>query len=65
MRVFSDKTGACVRTRAVWNEHAYHVTNVNDDGNSSRSTTPNWTQPGLDDFRQNKQPGAVFLGRSK
>ncbi len=32
VRVFSDANMSWVRTRAIWNEHPYHITNVNDDG---------------------------------
>ncbi len=28
IRVFGDSKGQWVRTRRVWNQHAYHVTNV-------------------------------------
>ena len=59
VRVFSDPT-SWVRTRAIWNEHPYHVTNVNDDGTIPKLELPNWTQPGLNNFRQNKQPGGEF-----
>ncbi|HEY8087270.1 MAG TPA: VCBS repeat-containing protein, partial [Polyangiaceae bacterium] len=60
VRVFSDPNLAWVRTRAIWNEHPYHVTNVNDDGTIPQHELPNWTQPGLNNFRQNKQPGGEF-----
>jgi hypothetical protein len=60
VRVFGDANGSWVRTRRVWNEHAYHVTNVNEDGTIPQHELPNWTQPGLNDFRQNKQPGSEF-----
>jgi len=33
---------------------------VNDDGTIPASELPNWKQPGLNDFRQNKQPGLEF-----
>ncbi len=58
VRVFGDLDW--VRTRSIWNEHAYHVTNVNDDGTIPTKELRNWTQPGLDDFRQNKQSGGEF-----
>jgi hypothetical protein len=32
IRVFGSKNGGWVRTRRVWNQHAYHVTNVNESG---------------------------------
>ena len=60
IRVFGAETGTWVRTRRVWNEHAYHITNVNEDGTIPTKELPNWTQPGLNNFRQNKQPGSEF-----
>ncbi|HEY6463745.1 MAG TPA: VCBS repeat-containing protein, partial [Polyangiaceae bacterium] len=60
VRVFSDPNLAWVRTRSIWNEHPYHITNVNDDGTIPQHELPNWTQPGLNNFRQNKQPGGEF-----
>jgi hypothetical protein len=47
-----------VRTRRIWNEHTYHVTNVGEDGKVPAKELPNWTQPGLNDYRQNRQPGS-------
>ncbi|HEY1960647.1 MAG TPA: VCBS repeat-containing protein [Polyangiaceae bacterium] len=60
VRIFGDPDEAWVRTRRVWNEHAYHITNVNEDGTIPKSELANWTQPGLNNFRQNKQPGSEF-----
>jgi len=60
VRVFTAADGSWVRTRRIWNEHAYHVTNVNEDGTIPMTEAPNWTQTGLDNFRQNKQPGSEF-----
>jgi hypothetical protein len=60
IRVFSDPDLNWVRTRALWNEHPYHVTNVDDDGTIPKKELPNWTQPGLNNFRQNKAPGYEF-----
>jgi hypothetical protein len=60
VRVFGDESGTWVRTRRIWNEHAYHVTNVNEDGTIPAKEASNWTQPGLNNFRQNKQPGSEF-----
>ncbi len=58
VRVFSNLSW--VPTRALWNEHAYHITNVNDDGTIPTAELPNWLQSGFNDFRQNKQPGDLF-----
>jgi hypothetical protein len=60
IRVFGSATQSWVRTRRVWNEHAYHVTNVDEDGRVPAHELPNWKQAGLNDYRQNKQPGAEF-----
>src|SRR5262249_28367703 len=60
VRVFGDANGTWVRTPPVWNEHAYHVTNVTPDGVIPQHELPNYKQPGLNNFRQNKQPGSEF-----
>lgn len=60
LRVFGPATGSWVRTRRVWNQHAYHVTNIEEDGTVPLHELPNWKQPGLNNFRQNKQPGNEF-----
>jgi hypothetical protein len=60
VRVFSDANNTWVRTPPIWNEHAYHITNVSPDGTIPVHEPPNYEQPGLDDFRQNKQPGSEF-----
>ncbi|MFO0619376.1 MAG: FG-GAP-like repeat-containing protein [Polyangiaceae bacterium] len=60
VRIFTAADGSWVRTRRIWNEHAYHVTNVNEDGTIPQNEPANWTQTGLDNFRQNKQPGSEF-----
>jgi hypothetical protein len=60
LRIFSSESGTWVRTRRVWNEHSYHITNVEEDGTIPAHETPNWKQSGLNNFRQNKQPGYEF-----
>ncbi|MEO8796650.1 MAG: FG-GAP-like repeat-containing protein [Polyangiaceae bacterium] len=60
IRIFESKSGSWVQTRKIWNEHAYHVTNVNEDGTIPKVEAKNWTTAGLNDFRQNKQPGNEF-----
>jgi hypothetical protein len=60
IRVFSSKSGSWVRTRRVWNQHTYHVTNIEEDGTVPTVEKPNWRTPGLNNFRQNKQPGSEF-----
>lgn len=58
LRVFGDDQW--VRTRPVWNQHAYHVTNVEEDGTIPIAETPNWTVERLNNFRQNVQPQGEF-----
>lgn len=60
IRIFGSKNNDWVRTRRVWNQHSYHITNVNEDGSIPKNELPNWTQPGLNNFRINKQPGGEF-----
>jgi hypothetical protein len=60
VRIFGDTEGRWVRTRRVWNQHAYHITNIEEDGTVPAKELPNYTQPGLNNFRQNKQPGSEF-----
>jgi hypothetical protein len=60
LRVYGSATGGWVRTRRVWNQHTYHVTNVDDDGSIPPNEPANWTVAGLNNFRQNKQPGGEF-----
>lgn len=56
VRVFGDSAGHWVRTRRVWNQHAYHVTNIEEDGTVPKEQEKNWLNPRLNDFRQNVQP---------
>ncbi len=60
IRIFGSKTNSWVRTRRVWNQHTYHVTNIGEDGKVPAHEPKNWTAPGLNNYRQNKQPGLEF-----
>lgn len=60
IRIFGDNLGKWVRTRRVWNQHNYHVTNIEEDGTVPTVEPTNWTTPGLNNFRQNVQPGSQF-----
>lgn len=51
--VFGDSLNNWVRTRAIWNQHSYHITNINDDGTVPTHEQANWLQPGLNNFRLN------------
>lgn len=58
LRVLADNLDRWVGTRPIWNQHAYSVTNVDDRGKIPKTSQwlRNWTQPGLNNFRQNS-PG--------
>ncbi|MEZ4223278.1 MAG: VCBS repeat-containing protein [Polyangiaceae bacterium] len=58
IRVIQSKSKSWVRTRRVWNQHTYHITNIEEDGTVPKNEVPNWTVAGLNNFRQNKQPGS-------
>ena len=49
-----------MRTRRIWNEHSYHVTNINEDGPLPLREEPNHSNPRLNNFRQNVQPDGLF-----
>jgi hypothetical protein len=59
VRVYGDVDLNWVRTRKVWNQHTYHVTNINDDGTIPAPESANWLVPGLNNFRQNVQTWGV------
>jgi hypothetical protein len=58
--VFGSQSQSWVRTRRIWNQHTYHITNVDESGAVPAVEPSNWLVPGLDNFRQNKQPGGEF-----
>jgi hypothetical protein len=60
IRIFGSAKGSWVRTRRIWNQHTYHVTNINEDGSVPQQETANWTVDGLNNYRQNIQPEGEF-----
>jgi hypothetical protein len=56
LRVWSSKTGGWARTRSVWNQHSYHITNVTETGEIPANEPANWLTKNLNNFRQNRQP---------
>ncbi|UJR86334.1 FG-GAP repeat domain-containing protein [Sandaracinus amylolyticus] len=57
---FGDPNDRWVRTRPIWNQFAYHVTNVDDRGGIPTSEDDNWSVDGLNNYRQNVQGAGVF-----
>ena len=55
IRVYSDANDKWVRSRTIWNQHAYAVTHVNEDGTIPKTSDwqDNWDVPALNNFRQN------------
>lgn len=51
--VFTSESSRWADTRPIWNQHSYHVTNVNDDGSIPAVEAANWLTPGLNHYRQN------------
>jgi hypothetical protein len=60
IRVFGDSEDNWVNTRTVWNQHAYYVTNINEDGEVPSLPQKNWQVQGLNNFRQNVQGEGLF-----
>ena len=59
LHVFQDVANTWARTRRVWNQHSYHVTNVGEDASIPLVETPHWLVPALNNFRLNAFfPGA-------
>jgi len=60
IRIFGSANGSWVRTRRVWNQHTYHITNIREDGTVPAVEVANWTADGLNNYRQNVQPEGEF-----
>ena len=72
LRIYRDARDRWASSRSIWNQHAYCVTNVTDDGKIPRTSEAllNWDDDELNNFRQNVQgvltdiPGPDFtVGR--
>ncbi len=51
--VVKDRDERWIQPRRIWNQHTYHVTNVNEDGTIPQFEQPNWHT--LNTFRTNSQ----------
>jgi hypothetical protein len=58
--VYGDAGDKWVRTRRVWNQHAYHITNVSGAGAVAGPESPSWLPPGENNYRQASQGAGVF-----
>jgi len=61
IRVYRDGADRWVRSRMVWNQHAYFVSNTDEFGTIPRTsaTMSNWLDPMLNNFRENVQGDAT------
>jgi hypothetical protein len=50
--VIGDANDTWVNTRKIWNQHSYHITNVNDDASIPQYETDNWSI--YNNYRQNQ-----------
>jgi len=55
IRVWRDANKGWVGSRQIWNQHAYSITNINDDGTVPAHPVANWLTPGtgFNSFRSN------------
>jgi hypothetical protein len=60
LKIWGDSEDNWVRTRRIWNQHGYSVTNINEDGSIPAQPQANWQNGRLNNYRQNTQPGGVF-----
>jgi hypothetical protein len=58
--VYGDTHDRWVPTRRIWNQHAYHVTNVASDGAIPAVESNSWQVPSLNNYRTNVQGEGVF-----
>ncbi len=55
--VLRDRLDRWVSSRTLWNQHAYNITNINDDGTIPKTDAwkQNFMEPGLNNYRQQVQ----------
>ncbi|MBE9061400.1 putative Ig domain-containing protein [cf. Phormidesmis sp. LEGE 11477] len=54
--VYGDLNNTWVPTRQIWNQHSYHITNINDDGSIPAYEENSWQL--YNSYRLNLQPGS-------
>jgi hypothetical protein len=59
--VYGDAHDRWVRTRKLWNQHAYHITNVETSGALPKGEPKSWVAPaGFDNYRVSSQGTGVY-----
>lgn len=57
--IYGDRLGRWVGARRIWNQHAYHITNVDENGHIPQHEQPSWEL--LNAYRQNLRQGGDVL----
>lgn len=60
IEVWEDQLDNWVATRPVWNQHSYHITNVEVDGTVPVNEPDAWDTPGFNAYRRNAQGFSNF-----
>jgi hypothetical protein len=62
VKVLRDRLDRWASSRPMWNQHAYSITNINDDGTIPKTSAwmQNWKQKGLNNYRANVQGKTGF-----
>lgn len=62
VKVLRDRLDRWASSRSMWNQHAYSITNIGDDGKVPKTSEwkQNWTQKGLNNYRANVQGATGF-----
>lgn len=57
IRILRDRLDRTASSRPLWNQHAYSITNINDDGKVPKTSEwrANWKEPSMNNYRQQKQ----------
>ncbi len=62
VKVLRDRLDRWASSRPLWNQHAYSITNIGDDGKVPKTSgwLQNWKQPKLNNYRANVQGATGF-----
>lgn len=60
VRVWRDRLDHWVATRRVWNEHTYHIDNIEEDGSLPATEAPSWTTHNSYRLNALPDPNAAF-----
>lgn len=59
VEIWGDPRGNWVGARRIWNQHTYHITNINEDGTIASPEMPSWLSTNT--YRQNLREGGDVL----